>query len=156
MIHICVIGLRGVGKTHFINAVSIGHGYTIRPTTGFYEESFKLDETHKIHLVECARLDYLVLRHEQFAGLLWIVDAHADYETLQASKNYFLSIAHKFERIGVIYNVKKPQNSFRKRNKVLQLDCLAQPTFVIDVDYSQEWQEKVWCLWYFFVNGRGR
>ena len=50
--HVCVMGLSGAGKTHFINAVTIGDGYTIRPTIGFYEETLKLDEQRGIHLIE--------------------------------------------------------------------------------------------------------
>lgn len=153
--HICVVGLSGVGKTHFINAVSIGHGYTIHPTAGFYEESFCLDSTHNIHLVECTRIEYLTSLQQSFECLLWILDAHASYEAIQASRNHFLSIAHLFKRVGVIYHVRspqKPQKPFRKRNKELQLDCFPQPIFVIEIDYSKEWHEKVCRLWYFFAD----
>lgn len=155
--HVGVLGLHGAGKTHFINALTIGDGFTIFPTQSFYEETLKLDETREIHLVECATPKLLQHRPEHFCALLWILDARGSYEDFQASRNAILPTLNSFGRVGILYNVRaEATGTFRERNHWLQLECFAQQLFVMDLDFGETgWEEKVWRLLRFFTGENG-
>jgi len=141
IVRVLVVGLSGMGKTHFLDMFNLGEDTIKMPTLGRYETSIRLESSDTyIHLVEYgAQSVHAWLKYnrneEEYHAIYLVVCSNATPEQLCESKNLVCSIDMLSHLpLVVIYNVRGGGMSFEKRNKALQLGAMTGHRRVSAVD----------------------
>lgn len=140
-IRVLLVGLSGVGKTHFLDTLVYNADTTKQPTTGFYEV---------VHQGVCF-IEYggsvvnTVLHTEPFDAVVYIVcgETFSKQQLLQA-KSHLLGTLSKFPDIPlciIIKNVSARGASKLSVWKTMDLECLDPAIICMDFDKKDSFEE---------------
>lgn len=144
---ILVIGLSGVGKTHFLDLFHYGPDSYKTPTNGFYEVKFN----NCIFIEYGSNTSWSKLLH-QFDRIILIVDGNFSDMEMILSKTLLLSFLTKMDQKIPICILWKNKPS--KKIALLQLEALKAnyPVFVLSVEDLSDTKG----LWSWIENAAGR
>lgn len=138
VIHIIVIGLSGVGKTHFLDLFNYASDLSKRPTLGYYEA--KWDKFHMVEYGGKTSWDYLF---HDYDIIYMIINDDYTIEKLLEAKSAMLMMCHKLpgKPLVVIFKGTK-----KVREDILQLEQIAKERKVgishLNLD-EETWKEGV-------------
>jgi hypothetical protein len=95
--NILVLGLSGVGKTHFLDLLQFQGDTTKKPTKGYYTCSVLFDKNTRINLIEYGATSPFNLLHD-FDGIFVLIRADYSMEQMLETKSYLLMCCNQIKQ----------------------------------------------------------
>jgi len=108
---VLVIGLKGVGKTHFLDSFHYGSDTTKKPTHGYYEVNFK--NTTWVELGGCSDWTKICRQLDSFDIICMIINMKDSIERLLESKSALLMMCREIPNVPVVILCKEYKNIFQ-------------------------------------------
>lgn len=137
-IRVLLVGLSGVGKTHFLDMLVYNADTTKQPTTGFYEVVHQ-----SVCFVEYGGGVTTMLHTEPFDAVVYIVcgETYSKQQLLQA-KSHLLGTLVRHTGVPLCVVIKSPkQNALGKVWKTMDLECLDPAIICMDFDKKESFEE---------------
>lgn len=139
---VLVVGLSGVGKTHFLDMLAYNADTTKQPTTGFYEVVYR--EVCFVEYGGNVNLTTTMLHTEPFDAVVYIVcgETYDKHQLLQAKSHMLEAISrHHGVPLCVVVKGAPARNALVKVWREMQLDCLDPAIICMDFDKKQNFEE---------------
>lgn len=103
VIRVLVIGLSGVGKTHFLDMFHYPNS-TKTPTKGYYEVTVPFGNSHKIELIEYGgQIEWNSLCHNDgFDQIYMLIDERYSTEKMLQANALMLKMCHMVPKIPLV------------------------------------------------------
>lgn len=135
---VLVIGLTGVGKTHFLDLLQYNGDTTKTPTNGYYECTYK-----GIHFIEYGgQMNWIPLLHDGFNCIYMFIRNDYTIERQLEAKSALLMICRVLTNIplAILFMGTKYENEERIKNR-LQLQYIRQERIVATISLEKNWKE---------------